>query len=486
MTTMPVTTGATEPTREPANEPEPAPANAPTPEPAPELANEPAPEPADVAPEPAYVEAPTWPQASGPVIYGRTLPQLITQTLQDSAYLFLTFPIALTSFIVLVTGISLAVGLAIIWVGIPIGVATLGIGVGFAALERARLAARGTRLAPIGYRPVRGGGLQAQLARLADPKRWAATLHGILALIVSTFTWSVLVAWWAGALGGLTYWFWERWLPAGNTGLAWLLDLPLSEAQLNMLLGAGFLVTMPPVLRACAAMHAVLARLLLTGVSRRALQAQVTDLTARRAAAAAAETASLRRLERDIHDGPQQRLVRLGMDLSAAERRLDSDPDEARRLLAEARAQAAETLAELRALSRGIAPPILADRGLAAALAAVAARSTVPTSVEVAIGDERPAPPIEAAAYFVASEALANVAKHARAGVAVVRVWSAGEADDRVLAVDVTDDGVGGANPAKGHGLAGLMDRVEGLGGLVSVTSPPGGPTTVRATLPWS
>jgi len=165
-------------------------------------------------------------------------------------------------------------------------------------------------------------------------------------------------------------------------------------------------------MRWCANLHAGLASLLLTGASRRALEAQVSDLTARREAAAAAETAALRRLERDIHDGPQQRLVRLGMDLSAAERRLADDPEAAARLLAEARAQAAETLAELRALSRGIAPPILADRGLAAAVATLAARSPVPTTVDVELA-ERPAPPVESAAYFVVSEALANVAKHA-------------------------------------------------------------------------
>lgn len=238
-------------------------------------------------------------------------------------------------------------------------------------------------------------------------------------------------------------------------------------------------------MRWCANLHAGLASLLLTGASRRALEAQVSDLTARREAAAAAETAALRRLERDIHDGPQQRLVRLGMDLSAAERRLADDPEAAARLLAEARAQAAETLAELRALSRGIAPPILADRGLAAAVATLAARSPVPTTVDVELA-ERPAPPVESAAYFVVSEALANVAKHARAGTAVVRARLVETPGGRALEVEVADDGVGGAAVAKGHGLAGLADRVAGLGGELTVSSPDGGPTLVRATLPWS
>jgi len=421
----------------------------------------------------------------GPPGPGAPLPDVLAQAVRDSVYLLLTFPISLASFVVLVTGLSLAAGLVVVWVGVPLGAVMLGVAMGFERLERVRLRARGTELAPIVYAPVSGVGLRAQWLRLTDPKRWAAALHGVLALALSCFTFSVVVGWWAGALGGLTYWFWERWLPDDNQGLADLLDLPVTDAQVNLVLGALLALSLPPVMRWCAALHAGLASWLLTGASRRALQEQVSDLTARRAAAAAAETASLRRLERDIHDGPQQRLVRLGMDLSAAERRLDEDPDEARRLLAEARAQAAETLAELRALSRGIAPPILADRGLEAALAAVAARAAVPTTVDVALED-RPAPAVEAAAYFVVTEALANVAKHARASVAVVRVWGAGDGDDRVVAVEVVDDGVGGAAVAKGHGLAGLVDRVEGLGGLLSVASPEGGPTVVRATLPWS
>lgn len=443
------------------------------------------PAPGNVPPPHGTSDAVPPPQATGPLLYGRPLGDLLSQVGRDCVYLFLTFPVALASFVLLVTGISLAAGLAVVWVGIPIGAATLGLAVGFEKLERARLAGCGVSLEPIVYAPVPGVGLRAQLQRLTDPKRWGAVLHGVLALVVSTFTWSVLVTWWAAIAGGLTYWFWERWLPEDNTGLADLLSLPLSDAQLNLVLGALFALSLPPVLRWCVGLHAASARWLLTGASRRALQAQVVDLTARRAAAAAAETASLRRLERDIHDGPQQRLVRLGMDLSAAERRLEDDPAQARHLLAEARAQAAETLAELRALSRGIAPPVLADRGLEAALAAVAARSTVPTGVEVDLGGDRPSPAVESAAYFVVTESLANVAKHSGAGTAVVRASAVGLGPERVLTIEVADDGVGGADPAKGHGLAGLIDRVEGIGGLLDVSSPAGGPTLVRATLPW-
>ncbi len=404
---------------------------------------------------------------------------------RDSAYLLGALPVAIASFTLLVTGLSLAVGLAVVWVGVPIGGGTLALATWFERLERARLAARGTTLAPIAYAPVPGLGLRAQVRRMADPRRWAAVLHGIGALGLAVVTWSVAVIWWAGTLGGLTYWFWQRWLPEnGSDGLARLLNLPVGDSVVNLVIGVIFLATLPVVLRWCAAGHVAWARALLTGTSRRALEAEVADLTARRTAASAAETDALRRLERDLHDGPQQRLVRLGMDLSAAERRLADDPQAAQRLLAEAREQAAETLAELRTLSRGIAPPVLADRGLAAALAPVAARCTVPTDVEVTVPD-RPSPATETAAYFVVTEALVNVAKHASASGASVRVGPQDQNAARVLQVEVRDDGVGGATPAKGHGLAGLAARVEGLGGTFSVSSPVGGPTLVLAILPW-
>lgn len=426
---------------------------------------------------------PTAPDA-GTATTSERLRTLASGVGRDSAYLLAALPVALASFTLLITGLSLAVGLAVVWIGVPIGAATLTLATWFGNLERSRLAARGTDLAPVVYAPVSGLGLRAQMQRMADPRRWAAVLHGVGALALAVVTWSVTIIWWAGTLAGLTYWFWQGSLPQDDQGLTDLLHLPVSDSVVNLVLGALFLVTMPAVLRGCAALHVVWAQTLLTGASRRALEAQVGDLTARREAASAAETAALRRLERDLHDGPQQRLVRLGMDLSAAERRLADDPQEAQRLLAEARAQTAETLAELRTLSRGIAPPVLADRGLAAALAPVAARCTVPTEIEVTVPD-RPSPATETAAYFVVTEALVNVAKHAQASAASVRVGPLDSDGARVLQVEVSDDGAGGADEAKGHGLAGLAARVEGLGGTLSVDSPSGGPTVLRAVLPW-
>jgi signal transduction histidine kinase len=205
---------------------------------------------------------------------------------------------------------------------------------------------------------------------------------------------------------------------------------------------------------------------------------RVETLETTRAGAVEEQDAELRRIERDLHDGAQARLVALGMSLGMAEQKFHTDPEGAQRLLTEARAGVAEALRELRDLARGVYPPVLSDRGLGAALASLADRSPLETTVDVAL-DERPPAQVEAAAYFVAAEALANAVKHSgarRVAIGVSRV-------DGTLTVEITDDGSGGAD-AGGSGLVGLRRRVEALDGTLAVTSPRGGPTTVRAELP--
>jgi signal transduction histidine kinase len=237
-------------------------------------------------------------------------------------------------------------------------------------------------------------------------------------------------------------------------------------------------VILPFAVRGMALLQAQLGRVLLT--SRAATQAELGRLAHGRDAAVAAEAVALRRLERDIHDGPQQRLVRLGMDLARAQRQLERDPEAVRTTLGEAAGLAREALEELRALSRGIAPPVLADRGLAAALTALAARSPVPVELAVDLPAERLAPVTENTAYFVVSEALANVAKHSGARVSRVEVAP----DGGRLRILVEDDGAGGAVLAPGHGLAGLADRLTAVDGVLTVDSPAGGPTRLTAQLP--
>jgi signal transduction histidine kinase len=209
----------------------------------------------------------------------------------------------------------------------------------------------------------------------------------------------------------------------------------------------------------------------------RALEERVDELTRTRRGAVDVQAAELRRIERDLHDGAQARLVALSMHLGRAEARLDDQPELAE-LVRQARQEAGSAIQELRDLARGIAPPVLADRGLAAALEGLARRSAIPAKVEAEIPN-RPPPVVETAAYFVAAEALTNAAKHA--GGAPARILALMEGD--TLVIEVSDSGKGGADP-EGSGLTGLRHRVEALDGRLTVTSPGGQGTVVRAELP--
>jgi signal transduction histidine kinase len=207
------------------------------------------------------------------------------------------------------------------------------------------------------------------------------------------------------------------------------------------------------------------------------LAERVDVLTRTRRGAVDVQAAELRRIERDLHDGAQARLVALSMNLGRAEARLDDQPELAE-LVRQARLEAGSAIAELRDLAHGISPPVLADRGVAVALEGLGRRSAIPVTVEAEIG-ERPPPVVETAAYFVAAEALTNSAKHAGGAPARLRALQEGG----MLVVEVSDSGTGGADP-DGGGLTGLRHRVEALDGRLTVTSPAGDGTTVRAELP--
>jgi signal transduction histidine kinase len=209
------------------------------------------------------------------------------------------------------------------------------------------------------------------------------------------------------------------------------------------------------------------------------LLARLAELQASRARLVEATESERRRIERDLHDGTQQRLVSIAMTLGLAESKLGSDPGAVGEVLREARAALTATLDELRELSQGIHPAILVERGLAPALDELSRRAALPVRLELSLRG-RPPEPAEAAAYFVASEALTNAAKHSHARE--VRLSAAD--DGNVLTVEVADDGIGGAGPGRGSGLRGLADRVEALGGTLTISSPPGRGTTLRAEIP--
>lgn len=206
-------------------------------------------------------------------------------------------------------------------------------------------------------------------------------------------------------------------------------------------------------------------------------EARVEELTHSRAGAVEAAESQLRRIERDLHDGAQARLVALGMDLGLAEQQLAKDPEKAQAHLAEAREAAGAALEELRDLARGIHPPILADRGLDAAIRALTTHTAVPVSVDVGLA-ERPPGAVETAAYFVAAEGLTNALKHAGAS----RIDIAVHERDGAVVVRVLDDGEGGVSEA--GGLRGLRQRIEALDGSLRIASPEGGPTVIEVVLP--
>jgi signal transduction histidine kinase len=244
-------------------------------------------------------------------------------------------------------------------------------------------------------------------------------------------------------------------------------------------LGVVVLVVAPRVGAAVVRLDTWAAQALLGPSRVEALEHRVETLTESRAGVVDAADTERRRIERDLHDGAQQRLVSLAMNLGLARAELTGLPEDARRVIAEAHDEAKEALAELRHLVRGLHPAILEDRGLDAALSGIAARSPVPVRLDVYVLDRVP-PTVEAVAYFVVSEALANTAKHAGA----LRAGVTARQERGVLRVTVTDDGAGGADPAGGTGLAGLAQRVRSVDGTLSIDSPAGGPTMITAELP--
>jgi signal transduction histidine kinase len=324
-------------------------------------------------------------------------------------------------------------------------------------------------------------------AVLKSGASWRSLLYAVVQFPWAMFSFIVAVHLWVAGLATLTYplWFWvfPMWVGQGGVQLYGdgshrvLLDNPF---EITVTALVGLLVTMaaPWIVRALTMVDRVLV-LGLLGPS--PLATRVVELESDRGVVVDTAAADLRRIERDLHDGAQARLVALAMDLGLAKEKLAEDPQAAAQMVDEAHGEVKTALQELRDLARGIHPAVLTDRGLDAALSAVASRCTVPVRVEVDLPADRPAPAIEGIAYFTVSELLQNVSKHSRATRAMVDVWRVG---DRLM-LQVVDNGVGGADVSAGSGLAGLAERLDAVDGILVVDSPVAGPTRVTAELPW-
>ena len=405
---------------------------------------------------------------------------------RDAAFLLLSGPLSLLAFCLAVPLTALGVVTSIIWVGLLLLVIDLSIAGGFANIARLAVArVDGREPVPGGYLvPEPGVSARRRLfQRLRDPQRWMDLLWVVVYFPVSLVTWVLTVVWLALGVGGLLSPIVDVILELirnaiigdQSQSLAEFLGLypPLLwEIGIHLSAGVVFSLTAPFVLRGLASMQSGLIRAMLSWRS------EVSRLQTSRAAVQRAEADTRRRLERDIHDGPQQRLVRLRMDLARAQRQAEKDPVAASAIIQGAMDQTQQTLDELRQLSRGIAPPVLVDRGLAAAITEAATRSSVPITVSTELPDLPDH--VSQAAYFVVSESLANLNKHSGATAAGVEA----RVVDGALQVRISDNGIGGASTAKGHGLAGLVERLNGVDGRLTITSPTGGPTTVEAMIP--
>lgn len=384
------------------------------------------------------------------------------------------------TFTLVVTAVSVSVGLLFaLLIGIPLLGLTLLMTQGLGAFDRARYRLfLGEEIASPHVR-VKGNAWVWFRKRALSGAAWKEVLWFLLTwpLTLAAFVIVISLASWSVAMVALPAYIGR--LP-NDTASFGRLKIHQGSSIAVAVVGLLGLILVPWIARGWTALDATMARFMLgPNAKTAALQSRVENLTVTRAATVDAAEAERRRIERDLHDGAEQRLVALAMSLGMASDKLDSDPAAAKLMVADAHQEAKKAVAELRDLARGIHPVSLSDRGLAGALPGLAARCPVPVEVSIDIND-RPLPAIEGIAYFVVSECLTNMVKHANA----TKGWvSAKRVGDR-LVVEIRDNGTGGAVVKTGGGLSGLQDRVASVDGTLSVFSAPAGSTTVTAILP--
>ncbi|GGK78465.1 histidine kinase [Mangrovihabitans endophyticus] len=372
-----------------------------------------------------------------------------------------------------------AVVLCSVLIGVPLLVAMLRAVRSLAAAQRRRTGRLVGGVVPQRYATASGTPFAQLRTLMRDPTTrrdlaWvllhmvvgpALSLCWLALLLCSVLAPIVTLLWWAPDGAPIDFFVtidgWAR---------ALAVPLPLAVGSATLLIWAGPVV---------ASAQARAYRALLTPSARDQLAARIQHLSTTRAAALDAHAAELRRIERDLHDGMQARLVSVAIQLGLAQQQRDTDQNTANQLVEKAHTGVEQTLTALREIVRSIYPPILADRGLAEAVRTLAAES--PLMVHTKIGALiRPPAAVESAAYFIAAEALTNVVKHGDATEITLALDQGGDQ----LVIEVIDNGRGGADPSAGTGLAGIADRVAALDGRTTLHSPPGGPTTLRAELP--
>ncbi|MCA1655362.1 MAG: sensor domain-containing protein [Pseudonocardiaceae bacterium] len=353
------------------------------------------------------------------------------------------FPVNVLAFIFIVVLFTVGVSTLVVWLGLVVLLLATKTVFGFAAANR-RLIRRmlGVHIPKptIAYDDS-GTAWQRYLRRLTHPQMWRNLAYLLLAFPLACF------------------------------------ELPLAIVGI-VILPVGLFV-----LPVVAALHLMLAKALLGPNTTEQLTQKAEHLQASRARGVDAAEAERRRIERDLHDGAQQRLVAVAMGLGRAKSKLSVDPGAAEALIDEAHADAKLAVSELRDLARGIYPAVLGDRGLDAALSSLSAKCPIPVDVYVRI-DPRPPAAVESTAYFIVGECLTNIAKHSGATEATVNAWREERPSGDLVVVEITDNGTGGASTRSGGGLAGLADRAATIDGVMTVVSPIGGPTVIRADLP--
>jgi len=388
--------------------------------------------------------------------------------------------IGLVAFLVVVLGITLGIGLLPVFlVGVPVLVGVLWLAGLGARAERARFALLlGVVIPPPAPVPAEPKGWRRMNLLFVARSTWLPTAYALIRLPFSLLQAIVVLSVWGLGVALVALPAYNGALPGGHAHLGAFALNNLAWVALGVVIGVAMLLAAPSLTRVLAAEDAAVARWLLGPGRQARMEARIGELETSRAGVVDAAETERRRIERDLHDGAQQRLVSLAMELGRARAKFASDPQAAEAIVGQAHEQAKEALTELRNLVRGVHPPVLSDRGLDAALSGLAALSPVPVTVRVDL-PVRPPAGVEAIAYFVVAEALTNVAKHAKASRALVTVTRSGD----LLNVNISDDGVGGAS-LDGQGLSGLAARVAGIDGRLLVTSPDGGPTVIEAVLP--